>query len=605
MFFLRKMKIIITFIFMIIIFLFLNSSLNLRIAICAISRRDNLYIKEFIDYYLLLGVDHIFIYDLNNNTKNISDIFEKTYILHVTICDNIIKNESTVYNTCYQNNKKKFDWIFMNYIDEFLIIKNNTLKNYLYNKIFKDCHFIGIHRIQTTDNNLLYYDRRPLMQRFKGPYLKDNHIKIFVRGNIKDMKYDIYSLYSSPIRDIVCNNIGQKYNYNQMLFNSDLKINYDKAFIIHFKYKSTEENINKYKTNLNNSLDHNFLLLEMEEYFKNNDVTLEKIDLIEKELKLNLSKYKKIKPKNKIIEKSSNILNNIHNNNHLKQNYISNLKKNLLIGSISNLNWEIIEPFFVSFKNSEFEKCDCIMFATNIQSETIHKIESFGVVVNPIPNKYKKMKLVNYRWKIYEDFLNENIDKYNLVFTADVRDTIFQKDVFKYYENQKSFLGIALEDGTLSTQPLNKKWIIDFYGEELMKIIGNERIICLGTLWGTIDKFSQFSKIIWEKLNSEWSSRLKVVDQPVGNALIYNDKMFNECLVKSENKDGPIMTIGITNRENINLDSENNILNGNGEIAAVVHQYDRMTDILEKIRKKYSLKINNINPAININIQFK
>lgn len=159
----------------------------------------------------------------------------------------------------------KFDWIFMNYIDEFLIIKNNTLKNYLFNKVFKECDVIKIYRIQTTDNNLLYYDRGPLIQRFKGPFLKDNHFKILVRGNIEDMQYDIYSLYSSPIRYISCNNIGQKYNNNQILFNNDLKINYDKVFIIHYKYKSTEENIKKFK-NYNNNLLGNFLLLKIEEY---------------------------------------------------------------------------------------------------------------------------------------------------------------------------------------------------------------------------------------------------------------------------------------------------------------------------------------------------
>ena len=73
---------------------------------------------------------------------------------------------------------------------------------------------------------------------------------------------------------------------------------YDKAYIIHFKYKSTEEYINKYKRGYRNWFGPNFLSMRIEEYFLDNKITLEKIEYIEKELKLDLSKYKeKLKPK--------------------------------------------------------------------------------------------------------------------------------------------------------------------------------------------------------------------------------------------------------------------------------------------------------------------
>ena len=61
--------------------------------------------------------------------------------------------------------------------------------------------------------------------------------------------------------------------------------------------------------------------------------------------------------------------------------------------------------------------------------------------------------------------------------------------------------------------------------------------------------------------------------------------MWNDCVIFSENRDGPVMTIAITNRAFINLDSNNNILNVNGEIASVVYQYDRKDDIAEMAKK--------------------
>lgn len=50
------------------------------------------------------------------------------------------------------------------------------------------------------------------------------------------------------------------------------------------------------------------------------------------------------------------------------------------------------------------------------------------------------------------------------------------------------------------------------------------------------------------------------------------------------------MTIGLTNNSNIKLDYEDNVLNGKGEIAAVVHQYDRKPFIESKIKNKFYIE---------------
>ena len=56
-----------------------------------------------------------------------------------------------------------------------------------------------------------------------------------------------------------------------------------------------------------------------------------------------------------------------------------------------------------------------------------------------------------------------------------MRDVIFQKDLFEYYNSNISFLGVALEDGNLSERT-NKKWIIDAYGMDIYNSIKNQRI---------------------------------------------------------------------------------------------------------------------------------
>ena len=109
-----------------------------------------------------------------------------------------------------------------------------------------------------------------------------------------------------------------------------------------------------------------FLSMRIEEYFKDNEPILEKVEYLESQLKLDLSKYKKKLYFNGTNEKPLNIINNIHSYNYNNNTH----KKNLLIGVLSNYNWEVVEPFFVSFKSAKFDNCDCIIFVNNIRLET-------------------------------------------------------------------------------------------------------------------------------------------------------------------------------------------------------------------------------------------
>ena len=181
-------------------------------------------------------------------------------------------------------------------MDEFLYIVDETLKEYLTNRRFNKCDFIKFNWVFTTDNDLLYYDSRPLFERFKPPYIKSEFIKSIIRGNISNLKYWVHSPFISPERNITCNNIGKKIYYKDLNFEGIKPINTKKAYIIHFRYKSTEELINKLKRGYSNWFKNKlrkFIIRNIETYLKINKPTLEKINLIEKELKVDLSKFKR------------------------------------------------------------------------------------------------------------------------------------------------------------------------------------------------------------------------------------------------------------------------------------------------------------------------
>ena len=53
-------------------------------------KAENLYLNEFVDYYIKLGINHIFIYDNNEPSfERMSDILDNKYKKNITIYESI------------------------------------------------------------------------------------------------------------------------------------------------------------------------------------------------------------------------------------------------------------------------------------------------------------------------------------------------------------------------------------------------------------------------------------------------------------------------------------------------------------------------------------
>ena len=141
-------------------------------------------------------------------------------------------------------------------------------------------------------------------------------------------------------------------------------------------------------------------------------------------------------------------------------------KKNLIFGIISKFSLNRLFPFFKSWTKANLENCDMVIFLRYFSPKIIDYLKNIGVLVYVIPKQYRNIKINKIRWKIYIDFLKSNKNKYNLVLHLDVIDTIFQGDIFSYYKDYESFLGISLEDITIKDW-INKNWIIDLIGKKI------------------------------------------------------------------------------------------------------------------------------------------
>ena len=200
-------KIIIIFILAIIFFSFtkrktktsnlsIKDNSNIKLAMCAIAKAENRYIKYFLEHYKKLGYDHIYLYDNNDigeepigDLQIAKDLIKEGFLSIIEYRNKTGNLQSDAYHECYKENKISYDWISFIDLDEFLIIlpQNLTLKELLNNPRFNNCESIHFNWKTYTDNDLLDFEDKSPMERFtvETNFKSENqNIKSFIRGNL-------------------------------------------------------------------------------------------------------------------------------------------------------------------------------------------------------------------------------------------------------------------------------------------------------------------------------------------------------------------------------------------------------------------------------------
>ena len=98
---------------------------NIKVALCTMGKKENLYVNEFAEYYFNLGFDHLFIYDDNDpNDEKLSNAIGSKYKDNITIYENVKKNninrQDEAFNDCYMKNSHEYDLFAMFDMYEYL-----------------------------------------------------------------------------------------------------------------------------------------------------------------------------------------------------------------------------------------------------------------------------------------------------------------------------------------------------------------------------------------------------------------------------------------------------------------------------------------------------
>jgi hypothetical protein len=121
-----------------------------KVALVAIAKNEDHYIEEWIQYYLKLGVDNIYIYQ--NNWRIDPVLLDKYPQIHAIPFDGTYQ-QLPAYNNFIQTYSKDFGWGLFFDVDEFLALtKYNNIKDWLNN--YNDYGAIGVNWRLFGDNGL-------------------------------------------------------------------------------------------------------------------------------------------------------------------------------------------------------------------------------------------------------------------------------------------------------------------------------------------------------------------------------------------------------------------------------------------------------------------
>ena len=296
------------------------------------------------------------------------------------------------------------------------------------------------------------------------------------------------------------------------------------------------------------------------------------------------------------------------------------MEKDLIIGNATNYEWDDIKYWINSIKKSGFSG-DVILVASNISKETIDIVKQKGAVPflygKETPEGDYKLESNNiphvarffYMWNA----IHSRKERYRYIITTDTRDVVFQKNPSEWIENnigQKRLIASS-EGMRYKNEPWGNQNLLDAFGPFFHNALKDELIYNVGTVAGTHDYVESLMLMIFQL---SVNRPIPIVDQATFNFIINTYPYIDDTLF-TKNDDGWSIQLGTTIKsvesgsgdlgkifgentskliqyqmlyEDTHPVIEDNIIkNKEGIIFTIVHQYDRIPEIKEKIMELY------------------
>jgi hypothetical protein len=300
--------------------------------------------------------------------------------------------------------------------------------------------------------------------------------------------------------------------------------------------------------------------------------------------------------------------------------------KNLVMGLVKGYSFEQLRPFVASLRATGYSG-DICLFYSDLDRRTVDSLREYGAELVPfkheplnlgfkrvypyaIMNRLLKLppasglfaSLVNLaasgegderavsKYRIAAKFLNvycirfplyyihlaRNRGKYANVMITDVRDVIFQRDPFDFDLGDEVCCFLEDPRELIRDCEYNTKWLNLGIGRGAVEEVGDNVVSCSGVTIGSYRAVMHYLEVMNEQM-LRLRSHPNGMDQGVHNYVLYKRQLKGVRLFP--NGLGPVLTMGKTTDLETKFDSEGRVLNDDGTVPAVLHQYDRHIEL--------------------------
>lgn len=295
--------------------------------------------------------------------------------------------------------------------------------------------------------------------------------------------------------------------------------------------------------------------------------------------------------------------------------------KDLILAASLGYTYEQLYPFLRSLKDSGFDG-EIVLFVGSTSISSMNRLREQGITLRSFYYPFRhahKMRNPLHRWwplaqrflsgsdaralarwslpfhnlsslryLLYYRFLLSRPDTYRHIFLTDLRDVIFQGNPLSHGEKGRLRFYVEEPPNTIGSCPNNSRWIREYFGEETLQSLATRPIICSGTTLGDYEAILTYLEKFILTLHQSRSLMRVGVDQGIHNYLAYTE--LQSLVTLCPNRTAEVLTMGLMPREeNFARNSAGQLIDGNGNPYAVLHQFDRHEALREELFSRYRL----------------
>lgn len=268
-----------------------------------------------------------------------------------------------------------------------------------------------------------------------------------------------------------------------------------------------------------------------------------------------------------------------------------NTKTNLVIGTAIGYGLPEVSIFVKSFR--AFNSCDdlALIVDSSIDAETAQFYLNNNVRLLIFESyKFIPTHIQNSRYIKYLEYLLENWSKYRHVFISDVRDNVFQGNIFEDLPKQCLYFFAEDDSDRIKNNVFNAGWIARNYGSDLLDKIGDGRIYCSGTTLGDYESMRRYLFYMLAQMDLDKIIALREQPGDMGSDQGYHNYLYycSDLEITGKSNGDIVATLGTTliNAPD-SVTQSNGLYYVNSMCPKVLHQYDRNAEMIRVFKSRY------------------